>query len=339
MAEIQPLRALHYDPARTGGFQDVVAPPYDVIDAEQRAELVARSPYNVVRDRPPAGRRSIRERRGSELDAVARRRRRRAGRAARALAAGAGLHRPGRAPAHPHRLPRARARNRVRPRHDPPARAHAPRARGRIASDSRARRRRTCRRSSRSTRTRTARSSGALEPTTSAPSPTQLTTDDDGTVNRLWRLVDPSAIDAVTRALEPRELLIADGHHRYETARVYAEEIGGEGPHRYVLMCLVALAGPGPDGVPDPPARATGSDPTSTRRSRPRSSATSTIEPLTDRRQLAPPGERRVEDRLHRRPLPQAVHAHAEGRRRSPTRRCPTTPSRTGGSTPPCSRR
>jgi uncharacterized protein (DUF1015 family) len=40
-------------------------------------------------------------------------------------------------------------------------------------------------------------------------------------------------------------LLIADGHHRYETSRVYAEEIGGEGPHRYVLMCLVALQDPG----------------------------------------------------------------------------------------------
>jgi uncharacterized protein (DUF1015 family) len=39
--------------------------------------------------------------------------------------------------------------------------------------------------------------------------------------------------------------LIADGHHRYETARVYAEEIGGEGDHRYVLMCLVALQDPG----------------------------------------------------------------------------------------------
>ena len=41
------------------------------------------------------------------------------------------------------------------------------------------------------------------------------------------------------------ELLIADGHHRYETARVYADEIGGEGEHRYVLMCLVALQDPG----------------------------------------------------------------------------------------------
>ena len=39
--------------------------------------------------------------------------------------------------------------------------------------------------------------------------------------------------------------MIADGHHRYETARIYADEIGGEGEHRYVLMCLVALEDPG----------------------------------------------------------------------------------------------
>ena len=49
MAEIHPIRALRYDPHRTGGLQDVVAPPYDVIDEEQRAALEARSPYNVVR--------------------------------------------------------------------------------------------------------------------------------------------------------------------------------------------------------------------------------------------------------------------------------------------------
>ena len=40
-------------------------------------------------------------------------------------------------------------------------------------------------------------------------------------------------------------MLIADGHHRYETARVYAEEIGGEGDHNYVLMFLCALEDPG----------------------------------------------------------------------------------------------
>jgi uncharacterized protein (DUF1015 family) len=70
-------------------------------------------------------------------------------------------------------------------------------------------------------------------------------TDEDGTVNRLWRVVDPGSIAQITGAAKPAELLIADGHHRYETARVYAEEIGGDGPHRHVLMCLVALNDPG----------------------------------------------------------------------------------------------
>ncbi|MDQ6776571.1 MAG: DUF1015 domain-containing protein, partial [Actinomycetota bacterium] len=69
--------------------------------------------------------------------------------------------------------------------------------------------------------------------------------DADGTVNRLWRVGDREAIEQVKAATRDTELLIADGHHRYETARVYAEEVGGEGPHRYVLMCLVALEDPG----------------------------------------------------------------------------------------------
>ncbi len=56
-------------------------------------------------------------------------------------------------------------------------------------------------------------------------------TDPEGTRNRLFRIADPDAIAAVHAALDPAELLIADGHHRYETARVYAEEVGGEGEH------------------------------------------------------------------------------------------------------------
>src|SRR5829696_9795892 len=51
-------------------------------------------------------------------------------------------------------------------------------------------------------------------------------TDDDGTAHRLWRVGDPDAIAAAQAALRPAELLIADGHHRYETARVYAGEAG-----------------------------------------------------------------------------------------------------------------
>ena len=61
----------------------------------------------------------------------------------------------------------------------------------------------------------------------------------------LWRIGDAEAIAALQAALADAELLIADGHHRYETARVYAEEIGGEGEHRYVLMFLCSLSDPG----------------------------------------------------------------------------------------------
>ena len=82
---------------------------------------------------------------------------------------------------------------------------------------------------------------GALAPHL-AGAPWGEVTDEDGTVHRLWRVADPAAIAAVARrARAGAELLIADGHHRYETARVYDEE-GGAG---HVLMCLVALQDPG----------------------------------------------------------------------------------------------
>ena len=85
----------------------------------------------------------------------------------------------------------------------------------------------------------------ALEPAPQAV-PWGEVTDEDGTQHRLWRVADSGDVAAAvaTRCAET-ELLIADGHHRYETARVYADELGGEGGHRYVLMCLVALQDPG----------------------------------------------------------------------------------------------
>src|SRR5918998_734846 len=49
MADLQPLRTLRYEPAAVASLADVIAPPYDVIDDAMRAELAARSPYNVVR--------------------------------------------------------------------------------------------------------------------------------------------------------------------------------------------------------------------------------------------------------------------------------------------------
>ena len=48
MPSLRPFRALRYDETAAGPLADLVAPPYDVIDDEARAELLARSPYNVV---------------------------------------------------------------------------------------------------------------------------------------------------------------------------------------------------------------------------------------------------------------------------------------------------
>jgi uncharacterized protein (DUF1015 family) len=48
MADVQPFRAVRYSGA-AGPLADLVAPPYDVISDGDRAELVGKSPYNVVR--------------------------------------------------------------------------------------------------------------------------------------------------------------------------------------------------------------------------------------------------------------------------------------------------
>ena len=47
MPTVNPFRALRYSPA-AGALADLVAPPYDVISAEARIDYLARSPYNVV---------------------------------------------------------------------------------------------------------------------------------------------------------------------------------------------------------------------------------------------------------------------------------------------------
>ena len=49
-------------------------------------------------------------------------------------------------------------------------------------------------------------------------------TDTDGNAHRVWRIGDPSAIEGVKAALSERDLYIADGHHRYETAVNYMGE-------------------------------------------------------------------------------------------------------------------
>ena len=69
--------------------------------------------------------------------------------------------------------------------------------------------------------------------------------DELGHAHRLWVITDAGTVNAVRDRLADRRILIADGHHRYETALAYADEQAGPGPHRYVMMVLVNLYDPG----------------------------------------------------------------------------------------------
>jgi len=241
MARIEALRALHYSPEVAGPLQQLAAPPYDVIDPEQRAELASRSQHNVVAidlpEDPDGGDRY--EHAARLLDdwldegAVVRddepalwalvqdytapdgRRLTRNGFFARVRVEeyGPGAIRP-------------HERTHPGPKEDRLRLTRATRANlspiFSLYSDP------------------DLRAWGALEPATH-DEPFGAATDADGTHSRLWRVADPGVIATVKEAVADAELLIADGHHRYETARVYADEVGGEGDHRYVLMCLVAL--------------------------------------------------------------------------------------------------
>jgi uncharacterized protein (DUF1015 family) len=49
-------------------------------------------------------------------------------------------------------------------------------------------------------------------------------TDEYGVLHRVWKITDPARINLLTTSLEDKKLIIADGHHRYETALAYARE-------------------------------------------------------------------------------------------------------------------
>jgi uncharacterized protein (DUF1015 family) len=49
-------------------------------------------------------------------------------------------------------------------------------------------------------------------------------TDEYGVLHRVWRVSDPAVIRLLTSTMADKKLIIADGHHRYETALGYAKE-------------------------------------------------------------------------------------------------------------------
>ncbi len=75
--------------------------------------------------------------------------------------------------------------------------------------------------------------------------------DTDGVHHRIVRADDAAAVARVTELLGPLRLLIADGHHRYETALRYRDARraedgpGGERPYDFIMATLVGFRNPG----------------------------------------------------------------------------------------------
>jgi uncharacterized protein (DUF1015 family) len=71
---------------------------------------------------------------------------------------------------------------------------------------------------------------------------------DGGSVHTLTRIEDPGRIEAVTRFLADRPVVIADGHHRYETALSYRDEQPpgeGDAPWNWMLAYFANAYAPG----------------------------------------------------------------------------------------------
>ena len=222
MAVVKPFRALRYDEAVAGPLETLVAPPYDVISAEQREELRARSPHNVVRLTLP----DSEEEAARELE--------------RWRDEGVLVEEP---PAvwaleqqyvGPDGVERTRfglvGSLKVEPYETgtvlPHERTHAGPKEGRL-------------RLLRATRVQ-------LEPIFllyDGPAPLERPDrppDLEVEGARLWRIDDPS----VVRAFDDKQLLIADGHHRYETAVAFHQEEGTPASAQ-MLVVLVSTEDPG----------------------------------------------------------------------------------------------
>jgi uncharacterized protein (DUF1015 family) len=242
MAEIRPLRALHYSLESVSALGDVVAPPYDVIDAPMRAALLERSSFNVVElDLPeaPSGRDPY-EHAAETLEAWtlqgilaadrddalwaleqeyegpdgSRHTRRGFLCRVRVTDYGPGLVRPHERTQPGPKEDRLRLTQATRHNLSPIFSLHEGNAWPHLQAATK-------------------------------DTPWGEATDADGTQNRIWHIADPEMIEAVQAELADSELLIADGHHRYETARTYAASIDGDGEHSYTLMALVSLEDPG----------------------------------------------------------------------------------------------
>ena len=82
--------------------------------------------------------------------------------------------------------------------------------------------------------------------------PPLVATDHLGVINRLWTVTDSATVSKVIGAMGPKPVYIADGHHRYETGVKYLEErrelgevADDEAAPNFCLMMLVGMSDPG----------------------------------------------------------------------------------------------
>jgi uncharacterized protein (DUF1015 family) len=241
VADVRPLNALHYDPAKVS-LQDVTAPPYDVIDDEQRDRLVARSPRNVVEiDLPRADRGGDPYAHAAET--IDRWREEGVLTADEEPALWALTQHYTAPDGSGHERHAILARVRVEDYGPGKVRPHERTQPG--PKQDRLDLTRATRHNLSPIFSLTSRDAWPLVASATKGDPSGEVTDDDGTVHRFWRVGDPEVHAAVAQELEQAELLIADGHHRYETARTYRDEVGGDGPHAFTLMALTGLDDPG----------------------------------------------------------------------------------------------
>ena len=237
MADVRPFQALTFDPAVAGPLAQLVAPPYDVIDAEARAGYLARSPHNIVNLTLPEDERDSGPLLASWRDE--------------------GVLRRDAEPAlwwleqsfvGPDGVARTRegflASIKVEPYENkivlPHERTHAGPKEGRL-------------RLLTATRTQVEpifllyddpeRCEQALREQAATREP-DLDAEELGVRSRLWRVDDAAVLDKVRSALADKQLLIADGHHRYETAVAFHQQ-DGTPASAYTFAALVNTCGEG----------------------------------------------------------------------------------------------
>lgn len=79
----------------------------------------------------------------------------------------------------------------------------------------------------------------------SAGNPTVSFTDEENVTHRLWCVYDEIFASQIQNLMEDKQVYIADGHHRYETALNYYKQTGDKGTAAYVPMMLVNMENPG----------------------------------------------------------------------------------------------